>query len=61
MRSGRVNDPAEPDAESVEKFISGAQPDYVTYEDWLRLDELEVERGKATGGPGSNIRASKRC
>ena len=49
--SGCVNDPAFPDRESAEKMISEAQPDFVTYQDWLRLDELEVERGKAHGRP----------
>jgi ferredoxin--NADP+ reductase len=51
VNSGRVNDPAVPDGESAEKMISDAQPDFVTYRDWLRLDELELERGKARGRP----------
>ena len=51
VNSGRVNDPASPDKGSVEKMISDAQPDFLTYEDWLRLNELEVERGKAHGRP----------
>ena len=51
VKSGRINDPESPDAESVEEFIRGAEPRYVTYEDWLRLNELEVEMGKAHGRP----------
>ncbi len=48
---GSVIEPRDPDPESALRLVSGAQPDYVTYEDWLGIDRLEVERGKASGRP----------
>ena len=33
------------------KLLKERKPDFVTYEDWLRIDELEIERGKALGKP----------
>jgi ferredoxin--NADP+ reductase len=48
---GAVNDPPLPDAGSILNLVSAAQPDYVTYEDWLRIDSIEIERGKARGKP----------
>ncbi|OGE18483.1 MAG: NADP oxidoreductase [Candidatus Dadabacteria bacterium RIFCSPHIGHO2_12_FULL_53_21] len=51
VRSGAVIEPPEPDPDSVLRLVSGAQPDYVTYEDWLGIDHIEIERGKASGRP----------
>ncbi len=51
VRGGAVIDPTDPDRESVLRLVSGAQPDYVTYEDWLGIDRIEIERGKAHGRP----------
>ncbi|MGH7848892.1 MAG: FAD-dependent oxidoreductase [Thermodesulfobacteriota bacterium] len=48
---GAVIEPPDPDPESVLGHVSGAQPDYVTYEDWLGIDHIEIERGKASGRP----------
>ncbi len=46
-----INIPQHPDPESVIELLKERKPDYVTYEDWLRLNELEIERGKALGKP----------
>lgn len=35
----------------VEELIKERQPHYVTYEDWLRIDSLEVARGEECGRP----------
>ena len=48
---GAVIEPVDPDTESVLRLVSGSQPDYVSYEDWLGIDRLEIERGKASGRP----------
>ncbi len=48
---GSVIEPQDPGPESALRLVSGAQPDYVTYDDWLGIDRLEVERGKASGRP----------
>ena len=34
-----------------EKFIGERKPDYFTYADWKRLDDLEQANGKACGRP----------
>lgn len=51
VRSGNIIEPKKGDGDKLERLIMKVQPDYVTYEDWLRLNELEVERGKAEGRP----------
>jgi ferredoxin--NADP+ reductase len=49
--SGRTLEPAEPDPAAVERLVRQRQPDYVAYADWLKLDQLEVARGRARGCP----------
>ena len=48
---GDILTPESPEAESVIELLKERKPDYVTYTDWLRLNELEIERGKALGRP----------
>ena len=43
--------PADPSPEAVERLVRERQPQYLSYQDWLRLDELETRRGKETGRP----------
>jgi ferredoxin--NADP+ reductase len=43
--------PTATDHGAVERLVAERQPDYVSYEDWRRLDELEVARGKPLGRP----------
>ena len=42
-----------PDASpaAVERLVRERQPQYLSYQDWLRLDEIETRRGKETGRP----------
>ena len=35
--------------EATQKFLMEAQPDLIRFEDWKRLDKLELERGQAKG------------
>lgn len=51
MAAGQVLAPAFPDIAAAEAFIRQRQPDYVSYQDWLRLDKIEVARGQETGRP----------
>ena len=51
LEKGAVLQPAQPEWECVEKLVRERQPQYFTFADWLRLDELEVARGKAAGRP----------
>ncbi len=48
---GSILRPAQPDAASAEQLVRERQPRYFSYADWLRLDEIEVLRGKALGRP----------
>jgi ferredoxin--NADP+ reductase len=51
LASGKVLSPSQPSASSLETFISDRQPDYFSFADWQRLDELEREQGAASGRP----------
>jgi ferredoxin--NADP+ reductase len=48
---GRVLTPTHPDPAEAEHRIRDRQPQYVSFEDWLRLDALEVEQGQGLGRP----------
>ena len=43
--------PADPSPAAVERLVRERQPQYLSYQDWLRLDEIETRRGKETGRP----------
>ncbi len=49
--SGNILSPATPHPDRVLELIRERQPDYFTYEDWLRLNELEISRGEKQGRP----------
>jgi ferredoxin--NADP+ reductase len=51
LSAGRVLEPAEPDPHAALRLIRERQPRHFTYQDWLRLDEIEVGRGRAVGRP----------
>lgn len=44
-------EPAAPTATAAEALIRERQPNYFSYPDWQRLDELEMARGQALGRP----------
>lgn len=50
-QDGQVLDPEQPGAAAAEAMVRERQPEYFTYDDWLKLDQLEVERGQALGRP----------
>ena len=51
LGQGAVLSPAYPDPAAAEKFIRQRQPYFVTYADWLRLDEIERAKGEEQGRP----------
>jgi ferredoxin--NADP+ reductase len=51
LAAGHTPTPAEPDPGTLERLIQQRQPQVVSYADWLRLNEIEVERGRARGRP----------
>ncbi|MBI3975178.1 MAG: NADP oxidoreductase, partial [Armatimonadetes bacterium] len=48
---GTTFTPAEPTAAAAEAFIRQRQPQVISYPDWLRINEVEVQRGRAAGRP----------
>ena len=48
---GRLNHPAAPDRASMESRLADRGVDVVTWQDWLRIDAAEKERGAAAGRP----------
>jgi ferredoxin--NADP+ reductase len=51
LAAGRILKPEEPDAASVERLVRSRQPRYFSYRDWLKLNEIEVARGRAAKRP----------
>ncbi len=43
--------PANPSATAAEQMVRACQSVFVSWEDWLRLDAMEVARGKVAGRP----------
>jgi ferredoxin--NADP+ reductase len=51
LAGGSTLQPSEPAAGSAERLMRARQPRYVSWSDWLRLDEIEVRSGRAQGRP----------
>jgi ferredoxin--NADP+ reductase len=51
LQSGKVISPEQPDPDAARGFIQDRQPQFVSYDDWHQLDEIEVSRGEASGRP----------
>ena len=51
LASGAVLEPAHPEAAAAEALVRQRQPNYFSYADWLKLDAIETERGRAQGRP----------
>ena len=49
--AGRALEPVHPEASAAEALVRQRQPDWISYADWRRLDEVEVARGRAQGRP----------
>ena len=43
--------PSAPQASAMEELVRQRQPQFLSFADWLRLDEIEVEHGRAQGRP----------
>ena len=51
LAAGRVLQPQQPEAGCADELVRQRQPRMVTFADWLKLDELEVQRGRPAGRP----------
>lgn len=48
---GLVLNPSHPQAADAEARVRARQPNYFSYSDWQKLDQIEVENGKKVGKP----------
>jgi ferredoxin--NADP+ reductase len=51
LAAGKVLSPAHPELDAATQLAQERKPNYVSYEDWLKLDELETAAGEAEGRP----------
>ncbi len=51
IESGNLLSPEAPEPDQILELVRERQPDYFSYEDWLRLNELEISRGEKEGRP----------
>ena len=51
LESGSILQPTHPDAVDALQMVKEHQPDYFSFADWEKLDEIEVSRGEAENRP----------
>ncbi len=51
LADGKILQPANPTVDAAIAFVGEKKADYFTYDDWLKLDALELENGKTAGRP----------
>jgi ferredoxin--NADP+ reductase len=51
LAAGKHLAPAHPELDAATQLVQQKQPHFVTYEDWLRLDEMETAAGAEQGRP----------
>ena len=51
IENKNIFSPELPSSSAVEKLIRSRKPDYISYEDWLKIDNKEKEMGEKEGRP----------
>ncbi len=51
LADGKVLRPPSPTVEAAAKLVRERQPEFFSYADWLRLNKVEVSKGKEIGAP----------
>lgn len=51
LAEGRILNPTQPSVTAVTNLVKSRRPNFFTYDDWLKLDEIEQERGQEHGRP----------
>jgi ferredoxin--NADP+ reductase len=51
FENGNLLDPEYPESSSATDMIRQRQPEYILFDEWLHLDQIEVERGKEKNRP----------
>lgn len=59
LAAGRILEPTKPHPEALEQFLKTRQPHFVTFADWLYLDQAERALGKPAGRPRVKFTAIK--
>jgi ferredoxin--NADP+ reductase len=59
LARGSTLHPSEPEASKMEHLVSERQPRYISWADWLRLDEIEVKSGRGQGRPREKLTSVK--
>ena len=47
--------PKNPTSDKIEALIKERNPEYIDYEDWLKIDREEIARGEKEGRPRVKI------
>ncbi len=55
LQKGQILHPSASNGVAIEQLVRERQPNYFNYEDWTRLNEVEVNRGIAEGRPRVKI------
>jgi len=59
LASGKLPSPDHPQPATVESFVRQRQPEVVTYADWERINQLEMDRGEPQGRPRVKFTSTK--
>lgn len=51
LRDGKLLNPSQPQHAAIETLLQTRKPAFVTFADWLQLDQLEQERGREVDRP----------
>ena len=51
LANGSTLTPSAPEPSAVEDLVRGRKPNFVSWKDWQRLDEIEVSKGEKEGRP----------
>ena len=51
LAQGSILQPEEPEANKAESLVRQRQPQYISFSDWLHLNQMEIENGQASGRP----------
>lgn len=51
VAAGQILSPDKPEVEAAEALVKVRQPQYFSFADWQKLDELETQKGEAQGRP----------
>ncbi len=57
LKAGKMLSPAQPEVAAAEQLVAERQPEFVSYDDWSRIDEVEQAKGAAEGRPRVKLTA----